>query len=181
MSTKTIHYISIFISLLLPLVIKAEPSGRGVDIDVSTSLGTDLSMLIFGVFCLVIGGISYLFRQYKFLEVLFYILLILGGLTCFIGCWSLLSKFVLFPIFYTIGYIIKVVLYVAIMLLPFIIGYLISAKITNNFLKVCFFIVIAIAILIGEYYCIAQLGAGEWFPKWDFMNEFYSILYPVED
>ena len=160
----------------------AEPSGRGADIADPTSLHEDVLALILGVSLLLIAGVCYLLREkHKAFEVMAYIFGILGGISAFGGGWSLLAKFVFFPIFYVLGYAIKAILYIVVVLIPYLIIAAIAIKIPNIPLRIIFCIIVAALCIWGEYYCIAELGASKWFPEWNFMQEFYLNLYPIEE
>ena len=182
MKNKLNKYIPLFLGLLFPLVLMAEPSGRGADIAAPTSLHQDVFALVTGVVLLLIAGGCYLLRErHKAFEVMAAIFGILGGLATFGGGWSLLAKFVFFPIFYVLGYIIKALLYIVVVLIPYFIIAAIAIKIPNMPLRIIFCIVFAALCIWGEYYCIVELEASEWFPEWNFMQEFYLNLYPVEE
>ena len=181
MLDKKYRYILTVLGLLLPLTVMAEPSGRGVDIE-ATSLREDLMSFLFGLGLLLIAGICYLFKEkHKAIEVMTYIFGILGGLTVFAGGWSLLGKFILFPIFYIVQYAIFVIIYIGVVLLPYVIIYAIGTNITNMPLRILFYIILAALCVWGEYYCIIELEASELFPEWRFMEAFYDNLYPIEE
>lgn len=181
MLDKKYRYILTVLGLLLPLTVMAEPSGRGVDIE-ATSLHEDLGMLLFGIGLLLIGGICYLFREkHKAIEVITYIFGVLGGFSAIGGGWSLLWKFILFPIFYFLEYVIYVIIYIVVVLLPFVIIYVIGKNITNIPLRVLFYVILAALCVWGEYYCIVELEASDLFPEWRFMEAFYDNLYPIEE
>ena len=179
---KLLKYVQVILGLLLPLSAMAEPSGRGADIADPTSLHQDVFALITGVVLLLIAGGCYLLKErHKAFEIMAAIFGILGGLAALGGGWSLLAKFVFFPIFYVLVYAIKALLYIAVILIPYLIIAAIAIKIPNIPLRIIFCVVIAALCIWGEYYCIVELGASEWFPKWNFANEFYLNLYPVEE
>lgn len=160
----------------------AEPSGRGAEIEVMTTLHEDLFFLIFGTVLLVVGGGLYLLRdKHKLLKITSGILIIIGGIAAFASGWVLLSKFVLYPIFYVLSYGIKVLLYVAVVLLPFAITYWLGRKISNIYLRVAIYIILGVLIILGEYYIIVELEAYRWFPEWNFTETFYNTLNPIEE
>lgn len=160
----------------------AEPSGRGADIDVTSSLHDDLSNLIFGVILLALGGGTYFLRNtHKLFEILTYIFLILGGIAFIVAGWSLIVKFLLFPIFYVLSYLVRVILYIAVVLLPFAFFYLISRSISNRFLRCVFYVIMAGLIILGECYIFEEFQAENWFPEWNFTEAFYDNLYPAEE
>ena len=173
---------NMILALSIPLLAVAEPSGRGADFGEVSSLATDVNMLILGAICLVVCTIFYFFKdRHKALETIFYIFLIIGGISTFTGGWSLLAKFVIFPIMYVITYLIKVLIYLGVVLIPYAIIYTIAIKIPNVILRMIICVLLAAACIIGEYYCIVEFGAGDWFPDWNFTDAFYSILYPAEE
>lgn len=160
----------------------AEPSGRGADLDVASSLHDDLYNLIFGVILLALGGGTYFLRNtHKLFEILTYIFLILGGIVVCASGWMLIVKFLLFPIFYVISYLLKAILYIAVVLLPFAFFYFVGRNISNQFLRYAFYVIMAGLIILGEYYIFEEFDAGKWFPEWNFMEAFYNNLYPIEE
>lgn len=178
---KNYKYFLCVLGLLFSLSVMAEPSGRGVDIE-ATSLHEDLMLFLFGLGLLLIAGLCYLLKEkHKAIEVMTYIFGILGGFTAFGGGWSLLGKFILFPVLYVLQYAIFVIIYIGVVLLPYVIIYAIGTKITNMPLRILFYIILAALCVWGEYYCIIELEAIELFPEWRFMEAFYNNLYPVEE
>lgn len=182
MLDKKYKYILTVLGLLLPLMVMAEPSGRGMDYIEPTSLDDDLGLLIFGTCLLLVAGVCFILREkHKAFETMTYIFGFLGGLVAVGGAWSLLSKFVLFPIFYVLEYAIYVIIYVAVVLLPYAIIYSIGTNIANIPLRVLFYVVLTALCVWGEYYCIVELEASNLFPEWNFMEAFYDNLYPIEE
>lgn len=179
---KTNKYILTVLGLLLPLTIMAEPSGRGMDYIEPTSLHDDVNMLIFGTCLLLVAGVCFILREkHKAFETMTYIFGFLGGLAAVGGGWSLLSKFVFFPIFYVIEYLMYVIIYVVIVLIPYAIIVWIGTKIANIPLRVVSCVVLSALCIWGEYYCIVELEASNLFPEWSFMEAFYDNLYPIEE
>jgi hypothetical protein len=179
---KIYKYVLTVLGLLLPLSAMAEPSGRGMDYIEPTSLHDDVHLLIFGICLLLVAGVCFLLKhKHKAVETTFYIFCFLGGLAAVGGGWSILSKFVLFPIFHVLEYVIYVIIYIVVVLLPYAIIYGIGTHITNIPLRVLFYVVLIALCIWGEYYCIVELEASNLFPEWSFMEAFYENLYPIEE
>lgn len=176
-------YILTVLGLLLPLTIVAEPSGRGIDYDIeSTNLHDDLNSLVIGISFLLVAGVCYLLRKkHKAFKIMTYIFGFLGGSCALVGGWSLLHKFLFFPVFYVLTYAIYVITYVGIVLLPYAIIYGIGTNIANVPLRVVFYVSLAALCIWGEYYCIVELELSDLFPEWRFLESFYNNLYPIEE
>jgi len=172
-----IKYILTVLGLLLPLLAVAG-SGKVMDYYEPTSLHDDVNMLIFGICILLLAGGCFLLKhKHKAFETMFYIFSFIGGLAAVGGGWSILAKFVLFPIFYVLEYLMYVIIYIVVVLIPYAIIAWISTKIANIHLRVVACVLLAALCIWGEYYCIVELEASNLFPEWRLIEECRDNLY----
>jgi len=174
----------LFLLLLLPVVVLAEPSGRGADYGDTISVSDALRSITIGTILAAIGGVFAIFRQRSnACNVIMWIFLGIGGVSLIVGLWTIISVYALFPIFYALRFILTYAIVLAVLLLPYFLVYHSIMPPKNSeekpsTLRIVLLILAFLAILAAEIFLIALVydtAFGRWaFPKWNFMDDFYS-------
>ena len=178
--------LSLFILLLfvLPIMVFGEPSGRGADYGDTISVSDALRSITRGAILAAIGGVFAIFRQRSnACNVIMWIFLIVGGVSLIVGLWTIISVYALFPIFYALRFILTYGIVLAVLLLPYFLTYTSIMPPKNSeekpsTLRIVLLVLAFLAILAAEIFLIALIydtAFGRWaFPKWNFLDDFYS-------
>ena len=174
----------LFLLLMLPVAVLAEPSGRGADYGDTISVADALRSITRGVILAAIGGVFAIFRQRSnACNVIMWIFLVIGGVSLIVGLWTIISVYALFPIFYALRFILTYAIVLAVLLLPYFLVYHSIMPPKNSeekpsTLRIVLLVLAFIAILAAEIFLIALVydtAFGRWaFPKWNFLDDFYS-------
>lgn len=178
------NLVFMFLLLMLPIVALAEPSGRGADYGDTISVSDALRSITIGTILAAVGGVFAIFRQRSnACNVLMWVFLVIGGVSLIVGLWTVISVYALFPIFYALRFILTYAIVLAVLILPYFLTYTSIMPPKNSeqkptTLRIVLLVLAFLAILASEIILIALVydtAFGRWaFPKWNFIDDFYS-------